>query len=44
MISKNKIIISLVICLIAVSSISIVSAMEINGGAFSTNGGLEDLT
>lgn len=44
MISKNKIIISLVICLIAVSSISVVSAMEIDGGAFSTNGGLEDLT
>lgn len=44
MISKNKIIISLVICLIALSSISVVSAMEIYGGAFSTNGGLDDLT
>lgn len=41
---KNKIII-LLIGLIAISSISVVSAsMEIQGGAFSTNGGLSDLT
>lgn len=45
MFSKNKIIISLILfCLIVMSSISIVSAMEIDGGAFSTNGGLSDLT
>lgn len=34
----------LAICLIAVSGISAVAAMEIQGGAFSTNGGLDDLT
>lgn len=46
MFSKNKIMLSLLIIgLIALSSISVVSAsMEIYGGAFSTNGGLEDLT
>ena len=42
---KNKTIISLLICLIAVSSMTVVSAsMDIYGGAFSTNGGLDDLT
>lgn len=45
MMSKNKIIFSLLIFLISISSISIASAsMEIYGGAFSTNGGLDDLT
>ena len=42
---KNKTIISLLICLIAVSSMTVVSAsMDIYRGAFSTNGGLDDLT
>lgn len=42
---KNKIICLSIICLMAISSLSIVSAsMEINGGAFSTDGGLDDLT
>ena len=46
MISKNKLIIFLLILgLISISSISIVSAtMQIKGGAFSTDGGLDDLT
>lgn len=44
MISKNKIVLTGILILILISSISIVSAMEIQGGAFSTNGGLEDLT
>lgn len=41
---KNKLICLLIITLMAISSLSIVSAMEIDGGAFSTNGGLDDLT
>ena len=40
----KRIFILLTIGLIAVSSLSAVAAMEIHGGAFSTNGGLEDLT
>ena len=45
MISKNKIILSLIIIvLILIGCSSAVAAMEIDGGAFSTNGGLEDLT
>ena len=41
---KNTFLCLLTICLIALSSLTIVSAMEIDGGAFSTNGGLDDLT
>ena len=41
---KKMISILLTISLIAVSSLSAVAAMEIQGGAFSTDGGLEDLT
>lgn len=42
---KNRILICSLLFIIVLSSISLVSAsMEINGGAFSTNGGLEDLT
>ena len=41
---SKRILILLTIGLIAVSSLSAVAAMEIQGGAFSTNGGLEDLT
>lgn len=46
MISKNRIVLTLlIVALIAISGISVVSAsMEIYGGAFSTNGGLDDLT
>lgn len=44
MISKDKVIFLLIIGLISISSISVVSAMTIYGGAFSTNGGSEDLT
>ena len=45
MISKNRFILTLLIMgVIAVCSISAVSAMDIYGGAFSTNGGLGDLT
>ena len=42
--SHAKTLFLLVICLILASGISTVAAMEIQGGAFSTNGGLEDLT
>ena len=42
---KNKIMCLLIICLVAFSSFTVVSAsMEIEGGCFSTDGGLEDLT
>ena len=42
---KNRILIFSIMFLVAASSISVVSAsMEIYGGAFSTDGGLEDLT
>lgn len=42
---KSRILMCLLISLIALSSVSVVSAsMEIYGGAFSTDGGLEDLT
>lgn len=41
---KNTIICLLIICLIAISSLTLVSAMEIKGGSFSTDGGLEDKT
>lgn len=44
MFSKNKIAFALIMALIVVCSISIVSAMNIEGGAISTSGGLEDLT
>lgn len=40
----KRILTILIICLIAISSLSLVSAMEIKGGGFSTDGGLEDLT
>ena len=43
--NKKMLLSLLVIGLIAISSISIVSAtMEIEGGAFFTDGGLDDLT
>lgn len=41
---KNKIILSLLIITLIISNISVASAIEIQGGAFSTDGGLEDLT
>lgn len=41
---KNSIIYLLIICLIVISSLTMVSAMEILGGSFSTDGGLEDKT
>lgn len=41
---KGKLLCLLIISLMAISSISIVSAMEIDGGAFYTDGGLDDLT
>lgn len=44
MISKRKAIFLLIICLVSISSISVVSAMTIYGGAFSTYGGSDDLT
>lgn len=45
MFKTKRIILSLLILsLITVSSISVVCAMNIEGGAFSTNGGLDDLT
>lgn len=40
----KNILLLLLICTIAISSLSVVSAMDIYGGAFSTDGGLEDLT
>ena len=42
--SHAKTLFLLAICLILASGISTVAAMEIHGGAFSTDGGLEDLT
>lgn len=45
MFKKNRLILSLLILtLISAGSISVVCAMNIDGGAFSTNGGLDDLT
>ena len=45
MFSRNKIFLSLMISfLILISSISVCAAMEIEGGAFYTDGGLDDLT
>ena len=42
---RNTLYMLLIISLIAISSLSVVSAsMTINGGAFSTDGGLDDLT
>lgn len=41
---KNTLICILIIFIIAISSLTIVSAMEIKGGSFSTDGGLEDKT
>ena len=42
---RNTLYMLLIINLIAISSLSVVSAsMTINGGAFSTDGGLDDLT
>ena len=42
--STKRILILLAIALIALSSMSFAAAMQIYGGAFSTNGGLDDLT
>lgn len=42
--SHKRIIILFAIFLIAIGSMSFAAAMEIHGGAFSTNGGLDDLT
>ncbi|WP_405306103.1 hypothetical protein [Methanobrevibacter sp.] len=42
--STKRIFILLAIALIALSSMSFAAAMQIYGGAFSTNGGLDDLT
>ncbi|WP_296873043.1 hypothetical protein [uncultured Methanobrevibacter sp.] len=44
MISKNKLVFLMILALVSISSISMVSAMTIYGGAFSTGGGLDDLT
>lgn len=44
MISKNKILLSSMIIALILICCSSAAAMEIDGGAFSTNGGLEDLT
>lgn len=41
---KDRLIFSLMLILIMLGSVCAVSAMEIDGGAFSTNGGLDDLT
>ena len=44
MISKNKLVFLMILGLVSISSVSMVSAMTIYGGAFSTGGGLDDLT
>lgn len=41
---KDRLIFSLMLIMIMLGSVCAVSAMEIDGGAFSTNGGLDDLT
>lgn len=44
MISKNKLVFLMILGLVSISSVSMVSAMTIYGGAFSTGDDMDDLT